>query len=80
MPKQQFDHLMSRLHDSIAPGQTSDLQQVLLADLARHANTPGSTPDAHKTANVLLEELSAEHPQTAAILQEIIVTLGRMGL
>lgn len=80
MPKQQLDNLISHLHDTIAPGQTSDIQQALLADLARHANTPGAVPDASKTAVLLLEEFSLEHPQAANVLREIIDTLGRLGV
>jgi hypothetical protein len=84
MPKQDLENLITRLHETFAPGQTSPRQTQLLAELHRHTHADGEPepqdPSLRDVANQLLEELEIEHPQGAGILREIIETLGRLGL
>ena len=84
MPKQQLENLITRLHDTFAPGQASPMQQQLLQDLQRHAHAldepEPQDPTPLDTANLLLESIEEEHPQAAGIVREIIETLGRLGL
>ena len=84
MPKQHLENLISDLHETLAPGQTSPQQQQWLAELRRHAH-PANEPEPadltpRDTANLLLESLELEHPKAAGIVREIIDTLGRLGL
>lgn len=84
MPRQHLENLISRLHDSLAGNETSPQQQAWLAELQKHAHAEGE-PEPHEltpdeTANLLLESLEAEHPHAAALVREIIETLGRLGL
>ncbi len=84
MPKQHLDNLITRLHDTFAPGQASTAQQQWMEDLRRHAHAPDEAepadPSPLDTANQFLESLEQEHPQATGILREIIETLGRLGL
>ncbi|MEZ5539586.1 MAG: DUF4404 family protein [Pseudomonadales bacterium] len=80
MPKQQLENLMTRLHETFASSEVSPQQQQLMADLQRHIATGKGDPSLHDSANVLLEELEIDHPKAAAVLREIIETLGRLGL
>lgn len=84
MPKQHLENLITRLHDTFAPGQASAMQQQWMTELQRHTHNTGEPepgdPTLQDTANLLLESLEADHPQAAGILREIIETLGRLGL
>ncbi len=84
MPRQQLDNLITRLHEHLAPNENTPQQQQWMAELQRHRHNPNepapSDPSIQDTANLLLESLEEEHPQAAAILHEIIATLGRLGL
>lgn len=85
MPKQHLENLITHLHEQFADNQTSSpQQQQWLAEMQQHLhnrNEPG-TPDPGllDTANLLLESVEVKHPKAAAIVHEIIETLGRLGL
>ena len=84
MPRQHLDNLISRLHQEFSPGFSSPQQQQLLDELQLHMHnrneaTPAA-PSPKDAANALLESLEVEHPQAAAVVREIIETLGRLGL
>ncbi len=76
MPKQQLDNLITSLHEQFGLQETSAEQHRWLSELQRgeHESSP------QDTANLLLESLENGHPKTAAILREIIDTLGRLGI
>ena len=80
MPQQQLENLITRLHESFGSTDASPQQQQLLDDLQRHSAGGSDTLSLQDSANLVLEELEIEHPQTAAILREIVETLGRLGV
>lgn len=84
MPRQHLDNLISRLHNEFSPGFTSPEQQRLMNELQLHLHNSSdpapAAPSPRDTANALLESLEVEHPQAAAVIREIIETLGRLGL
>lgn len=80
MPQQQLENLITRLHESFGSTETSPQQQQLLDDLQRHSAGGSDTLSLQDSANVVLEELEIEHPKAAAVLREIVETLGRLGV
>lgn len=84
MPRQHLDNLISRLHQEFSPDSSSPQQQQLLNELQLHVHDHNEAapadPSPKDIANALLESLEVEHPQAAAVVREIIETLGRLGL
>ena len=80
MPQQQLDNLITRLHDRFGSSEVSPQQQQLLDDLQRHSAGGADTLSLQDSANAILEELEIDHPKAAAVLREIVETLGRLGV
>ena len=84
MPRQHLENLITRLHEQFGSEPASPEQRRWLQSLQQHLHAPDepapADPSLADTANLLLESLGEEHPQAAAIVREIVDTLGRLGL
>jgi hypothetical protein len=81
MPQKHLDNLMTRLHETFGSSEVSPQQQQILDSMRLQLNGNSlDKPSLQDSANLLLEELEMDHPKAAAILREIIETLGHIGV
>ena len=83
MPKERIAGLITELHDTFGDDVTSEQQKALLAAMAENAHAIGENEHnvtMLETANLLLEEISEDHPQAASIVRQIIKLLGDIGV
>ena len=84
MAKPEIEGLLMNLHRKFAGNETSPQQEELLrqlqSQLADWDGPRSSGPDPAVTADMLAEELDAEHPHLSAVVRELIVALGRIGI
>ena len=83
MPKERIAGLITELHDTFGDEAASDQQKQLLATMRDNAHALGE--EEHnitmlETANLLLEEISEDHPQAASVVRQIIKLLGDIGV
>jgi uncharacterized protein DUF4404 len=84
MPVANLKSLIRDLHDSFGDDETRPQQQELMQQLANYVHDidkPEPTPPSvMESAEVLLEEVEEDYPQTAAIIRQVISALSNMGI
>lgn len=84
MPGDNLKTLISDLHDSFGDDRTSPLQQQLMQQLHNYAHDIDQTepvqPSLVESAEMLLTEMDEDYPQAAAIIRQLIHTLGNNGI
>ena len=84
MASQHIEGLLTQLHERFATSETSPQQEALLRQLhGQLADWEGPTPpdgNVVSTAELLLEELDADHPHLSGVVRELIAALGRIGI
>ena len=84
MPMDNLKTLISDLHDSFGDDETSSQQQQLMQQLQMYVHDIGTAepvpPGLVESAEILLDEVEEDYPQTAAIIKQIINVLGNMGI
>ena len=84
MPKQTLQNLISSLHDQFGDDAVSSQQQQLMQDLENHIHGMNETepldPNIQETLTLLLDDAEERHPQSAAIIREVMEALKNMGI
>jgi len=84
MPIDNLKTLISDLHDSFGDDETSPQQQQLMQQLQIYVHDIDTAepvpPGLIESAEILLDEVEEDYPQTAAIIRQIINALGNMGI
>lgn len=84
MTKPHIEGLLTNLHKKFAGADTSPQQEELLRELQSQLvdwDGPKSTGrDPTVTAELLAEQLDAEHPHLSAAVREVIAALSRIGI
>jgi hypothetical protein len=84
MPKQTLQNLMSSLHDQFGDDVISPQQQQLMQDLESHIHgmdeAEPADPNIQETLTLLLDDVEERHPQSAAIIREVMEALKNMGI
>lgn len=84
MARQHIEGVMAKLHGKFAGAETSPQQEELLKKLQSQLigwDGPKSTSDDPTvTAQLLAQELEAEHPHLSGLVRELITALGRIGI
>jgi hypothetical protein len=84
MPKDHLRALLERLRASLDESETSPQQKELLAKVEYHihnADEPDpEEPSLRETVEMLIEDLSVDHPRSAALARNILESLASMGI
>ena len=84
MPIDNLKALITDLHDSFGDDQTSPQQQQLMQQLQIYVHDIDTAepvpPGLIESAEILLEEMEESYPKTAAIIKQVINTLGNIGV
>ena len=84
MPKQQLTTLFQRLRDHFPEGEASAQQKMLMDQIAFHLHDQGSPdpvdPSIRDSVELLIEDIEADHPKSAAIAKNILETLAAIGV
>ena len=84
MPGDNLKALISDLHDSFGDDRTSPLQQQLMQQLHNYAHDIDQAepvqPSLVESAEMLLVEMDEDYPHAAAIIRQLINTLGNNGI
>ncbi len=84
MPIDSLKALIIDLHDSFGDDETSPQQQQLMQQLQIYVHDIDTAervpPGLIESAEILLEEMEEGYPKTAAIIRQVINTLGNIGV
>ena len=84
MTKQTLQNLISNLHDQFGDDETSTQQQQLMQALESHIHGMDEAapvdPNIQETLTLLVEDVEERHPQSAAIIREVMEALKNMGI
>ena len=84
MPIDNLKALIGELHDSFGDDETSPQQQQLMQQLQAYVHDIDTAepvpPGVIESAEILLDEVEEGYPQTAAIIRQVINTLGNLGI
>jgi hypothetical protein len=84
MPIDNLKALISDLHDSFGDDESSPQQQQLMQQLQIYVHDIDTAepvpPGLIECAEILLDEVEEDYPQTAAIIRQVINALGNMGI
>lgn len=84
MPKDHLRALLERLRATMDEGEISPQQQELLAKVEYHIhNTDEPDPEEptlRESMEMLIEDLSVDHPRSAAVARNILESLASMGI
>ncbi|MFQ3229831.1 MAG: hypothetical protein ACI9DO_001196 [Reinekea sp.] len=84
MPKTELKSLFQRLREKLPESEASSTQQLLLAKIQYHIHEEGEEnpeePSLRESVEILLDEIEAEHPKSAAIAKNILETLASIGI
>lgn len=84
MPKDHLRALLERLRATMNEGDVSPQQQELLARVEYHIHNEGDPdpeePSLQESMEMLIEDLSVDHPRSAAVARNILESLASMGI
>jgi hypothetical protein len=85
MPQEKARSLITQLHEMYGNEEPSEQQKHLMEQLELHTHPKGAKdqygePVPLDTLELLVEEMAAEHPRTAAVMREILETLKNIGV
>jgi hypothetical protein len=84
MPKTELKSLFQRLRENIPETEASATQQALLNNIQYHIHDEGEAdpeePTLRESVELLLEDIEADHPKSAAITRNILETLAAIGI
>jgi hypothetical protein len=84
MPIDNLKALIIDLHDSFGDEETSAQQKQLMQQLQTYVHDIDTAepvpPGLIESAEILLEEVEEGYPQTAAVIRQVIKTLGNIGI
>ncbi len=84
MPKQTLENLITTLHERFADDLVSPQQKQLIQAIESHIHDSDGVepadPNIQETLALLVEDIEEQHPQTAAIVREVMEALKNMGI
>ncbi|UZJ45182.1 DUF4404 family protein [Marinimicrobium sp. C6131] len=85
MPQEKARSLITQLHEMYGNEEPSEQQKHLMEQLELHTHPKGAKdqygePVPLDTLELLVEEMAAEHPRTAAVMRELLETLKNIGV
>ncbi len=84
MPIDNLKNLIIDLHESFGDDETSPQQQQLMQQLHAYVHDTDKAepvpPGLIESAEILLDEMEESYPQTAAIIKQVINSLGNIGI
>ncbi|MDN3647323.1 DUF4404 family protein [Reinekea marina] len=84
MPKTELKSLFQRLREKLPESEASPTQQMLMEKIQYHLHDEGEAdpaePNLRESVEILLDEIEAEHPKSAAIARNILETLAAIGI
>lgn len=84
MPKDQLHEMLNRLRETMDEGKPSPQAVELLNKVAYHIHNEGEPdpeePTLKESIEMLIEDLSVDHPRSAAVARNILESLANMGI
>ncbi len=84
MPKDQLRSLLERLRETMDETEVSEQQKELMAKVEYHIHNEGEPdpeePTLRETVEMLIEDLSVDHPRSASVARNILEALASMGI
>lgn len=84
MADPQLHSLLERLRSTMDETQISDQQKALLAKVEYHVHNEGEPdpeePTLREAVEMLIEDLSVDHPRSATVARNILEALASMGI
>ncbi|MBU2864188.1 DUF4404 family protein [Reinekea forsetii] len=84
MPKTELKSLFQHLRERLPESEASPTQQMLMEKIQYHIHDEGEAdpaePNLRESVEILLDEIEAEHPKSAAIARNILETLAAIGI
>ncbi|MFG1497300.1 DUF4404 family protein [Saccharospirillum sp. HFRX-1] len=84
MADQELRSLMERLRATMDESEVSEQQRAMLEKLEYHLHNEGEPdpeePSLRESVEVLIEDLSVEHPRSASVARSILEALASMGI
>ncbi|MCH8530746.1 MAG: DUF4404 family protein [Saccharospirillum sp.] len=84
MPKDQLHEMLNRLRETMDEGKPSPQAVELLNKVEYHIHNEGEPdpeePTLKESIEMLVEDLSVDHPRSAAVARNILESLANMGI
>ena len=84
MPKDHLRSLLERLRENMDETEVSEQQKELMAKVEYHIHNEGEPdpeePTLRETVEMLIEDLSVDHPRSASVARNILEALASMGI
>lgn len=84
MPKEELHSLLERLRSTMDERDVSEQQKALLAKVEYHIHNEGEPdpeePTLRESIEMLVEDLSVEHPRSASVARNVLEALASMGI
>ena len=84
MADQELRSLMERLRATMDESEVSEQQRAMLEKLEYHLHNEGEPdpeePSLRESVEVLIEDLSVDHPRSASVARSILEALASMGI
>jgi hypothetical protein len=84
MPIDTLKNLIIDLHESFGDDETSPQQELLMQQLQTYVHDTDTAepvpPGLMESAEILLDEVKESYPQTAAVIRQVINSLGNIGI
>lgn len=84
MADQELRSLMERLRATMDESEVSEQQRAMLEKLEYHLHNEGEPdpeePSLRESVELLIEDLSADHPRSASVARSVLEALASMGI
>ena len=84
MADQELRSLMERLRATMDESEVSEQQRAMLEKLEYHLHNEGEPdpeePSLRESVEVLIEDLSVDHPRSASVARSVLEALASMGI
>lgn len=84
MADQELRSLMERLRATMDESEVSEQQRAMLEKVEYHLHNEGEPdpeePSLRESVEVLIEDLSVDHPRSASVARSVLEALASMGI
>lgn len=84
MADQELRSLLERLRATMDESEVSDQQRALLEKVEYHLHNEGEPdpeePSLRESVEILIEDLSVDHPRSASVARSVLEALASMGI
>lgn len=84
MADQELRSLMERLRATMDESEVSEQQRAMLEKLEYHLHNEGEPdpeePSLRESVELLIEDLSVDHPRSASVARSVLEALASMGI